>query len=164
MTAVNKVLFNNAQSLSTVEKALARSNIDASKVAVANAPTITDTEAVSGTALVRDLAKITPTRKSLLLITVYTSVTLDDISTPADLQIEVAAPNAFKLGGVEGDRSLSNASCGYAETSVTVLRKFSSFYAVLAANQTLTIKGTFQSTIAGFQVSYSLNYAQLALE
>lgn len=164
MTAIKKVLANNVQSLNSAEQARARANIDASKVVIASAPTVAGTESVSGTALVHDLATITPTYKSLLIISVYTSVTLDDISTPADLTTLVEAPPAIKLGTSEGDGSLSNTSCSYTVSSGTVLRKFSSFNAVLAANQTLTIKGTFQSTVAGFQVAYSVNYTQLALE
>lgn len=164
MTVIKKVLANNAQTLSSAEQARARSNIDASKVVIASAPTVTGTESVSGTILERDLAVITPTYKSLLIISVYTSVTLNDISTPADLLMRIDAPPAIKVGTSDGDNSLANTSCSYGVSSGTVLRKFSSFNAVLEANQALTIKGAFQSTVSGFQVSYNVNYTQLALE
>lgn len=164
MTVIKKVLANNAQTLSSAEQARARFNIDASKVVIASAPTVTGAESVSGTILERDLAIITSTYKSLLIISVYTSVTLNDTSTPADLLMSIDAPPAIKLGMSDGENSLANTSCSYGVSSGTVLRKFSSFCAVLEANQALTIKGAFQSTVAGFQVSYSVNYTQLALE
>lgn len=164
MTVIKKVLANNVQTLSAQEQARARANIDATKAVVANAPTVTDIESVAGTTLIRDLAKITPVHKSLLLINAYVCIELNDASASADLQLGVDIPNSVKLGGSEGDMSLSNSSFGYGGTSVSVLRKFCSFYAVADAGQTLTVKCSFQSTVSGFRASYSLNYAQLSLE
>lgn len=164
MTVIKKVLANNVQTLSAQEQARARANIDATKAVVANAPTVTDIESVAGTTLIRDFAKITPVHKSLFLINAYVSIELNDASASADLQLGVDIPNAIKLGGSDGDMSLSDSAFGYGGTSVSVLRKFCSFYAVADAGQTLTVKGSFQSTVSGFRASYSLNYAQLTLE
>lgn len=164
MSAVNKVLFNNAQSLSPVEQALARSNIGASKVGLAALPTSAGNTSEAGTSLTWNFASFEAGIKCLVLISVYTTLSLQDTSTPADLQMLIEAPPAFKLGGSDGDTSLSNTSCSYSGSSVTALRKFSTFSAVLNAGESIAFKGTFSSSVAGINAEYAINYTQLSLE
>ena len=104
------------------------------------------------------------TKKSLLLISVYAQMVLKDTSTPADLSLSVELTPAFKIGASDGDASLSSGSCGYSASSVTALNKFSSFMAVLDAGQSVAHEYTFQSTIAGFTVSYRINQSIIDLE
>lgn len=106
----------------------------------------------------------TVTKKSLLLISVYAQMTLKDTSTPADLSLSVELTPAFKIGASDGDESLSNGSCSYGASSTTALHKFSSFMTVLDAGQSVAHEYTFQSTIAGFTVSYSINQSIIELE
>lgn len=164
MSAINKVLVNTTQSLSDAEKALARTNIDASKVDLAALPTAAGSTSEAGTSLTWDFATFTATEKCFVLISVYSSLSLQDTSTPADLQMSIAAPPAIKLGGSDGDGSLSNSSCSYSGSSVTAIRKFSTFSAVLNAEESITFKGTFNSSVAGIDVQYAINYTRLYLE
>ena len=106
----------------------------------------------------------TVTKKSLLLISVYAQMALKDTSTPADLSLSVQLTPAIKIGASDGDASLSNATCGYSAASATALSKFSSFMTVLDAGQSVAHEYTFQSTIAGFTVSYSINQSIIDLE
>lgn len=106
----------------------------------------------------------TVTKKSLLLISVYAQMALKDTSTPADLSLSVQLTPAFKIGTSDGDESLSNSSCGYGASSTTALHKFSSFMTVLDAGQSVAHEYTFQSTIAGFTVSYNINQSIIELE
>lgn len=163
MTAIKKVLANNVQSLSSEEQARARANIDASKVAIAMARANANIEFVSGKGLERDLATITPRYKSLFIISVWSSIVQDDVFTPADLIMEITAPYALKFG-MSDDGALALSTCSYSVSSGTALRKQSSFHAVLAANETLTITGIFQSTVGGFRAEYAVSYTQVALE
>lgn len=165
MTAINKVLTNNSQGLNAAAQARARANIGASKVGISQAPTSTGTTSTELQTLIVDPGAVTTvTKKSLLLISVYTQMTLQDTSTPADLGILVQLTPAIKIGGSDGDESLQNTSCGYAKTSTTALHKFSTFMAVLDAGQSIAHTYTFQSTVAGFNVSYSINQTILTLE
>lgn len=106
----------------------------------------------------------TVTKKSLLLISVYAQMALKDTSTPANLSLSVELTPAFKIGSSDGDASLSNRSCSYSASSATALNKFSSFMTVLDAGQSVAHEYTFQSTIAGFTVSYSINQSIIDLE
>lgn len=165
MTVINKVLANNVQALRDAEKAQARSNIDASKVSISQVSTFSGTTSTELQTLNVDPGSVTKvTKKSLLLISVYTQMTLKDTSTPADLVMSVQLIPAIKIGGSDGDESLQNTSYGYSKTSTTSLHKFSSFMAVLDAGQSVTHTYTFQSTVAGFTVSYSINQTIVELE
>lgn len=106
----------------------------------------------------------TVTKKSLLLISVYAQMTLKNTSTPADLSLSVQLTPAIKIGASDGDTSLSNSACGYGASSATALHKFSSFMTVLDAGQSVAHEYVFQSTIAGFTVSYSINQSIIDLE
>lgn len=106
----------------------------------------------------------TVTKKSLLLISVYAQMALKDTSTPADLSLSVELTPAIKIGASDGDASLSNGTCSYGASSATALHKFSSFMTVLDAGQSVAHVYTFQSTIAGFTVSYSINQSIIDLE
>ena len=165
-TPVNKtVLTNNAQSLSAQEQAQVRSNIDASKVGIRQAVALSGTTSTELQTLSVDPGPVTQvTKKSLLLISVYTDMTLKDTSTPADLTMSVQLAPAIKIGGSDGDESLQNTSYSYSKTSATSLHKFSSFMAVLDAGQSVTHTYTFQSTVAGFTVSYAINQNIVELE
>lgn len=106
----------------------------------------------------------TVTKKSLLLISVYAQMTLKNTSTPADLSLSVQLTPAIKIGASDGDASLSNSVCSYGASSATALHKFSSFMTVLDAGQSVAHEYVFQSTIAGFTVSYSINQSIIDLE
>lgn len=164
MAEIKKVLANHSQTFTSAEQQIARTNIGASKAVLGNAPTVADSESVSGMRLERDLTTITPTKKSLLLITVHTGITLDDSTTPGTLGVTLEAPPAIRLGESDGGVGQSTSVVVHAESSAVVLSKYASFYAILNANQSLTIKGTFSSSVAGFQATFNVNYSQLALE
>ena len=164
MAEIKKVLANHSQTFTSAEQQKARTNIGANKVAFVQAPTQTDTTSEAGTTLVLNIATITPTKRSLLILSLYTALTLQDTSSPADLSTLIEASPAIKMGGSDGDSSLSNASCSYSGASATTLKKFSNFYTVLDANQPVTLKGTFTSSVGGFNVTHSLNYTIITLE
>ena len=165
MTAINKVLTNNVQALNEAAQALARANIGASKVSISQAPTSSGTTSTElQTLTVNPGAVTTVTKKSLLLISVYTQMTLQDTSTPADLGMTVQLNPAIKIGGSDGDESLQNTSYSYGKVSMTALCKFSTFMAVLEAGQSVAHTYTFQSTVAGFTVTYSINQSIVTLE
>ena len=164
MAEIKKVLANHSQTFTSTEQQTARTNIGASKVAFSQAPTDTATTSEAGTTLVLNIAAITPTKRSLLIVSLYTELTLQDTSSPADLSTLIEASPAIKMGGSDGDSSLSNGSCSYSGSSVTTLKKFSTFYTVLNANQPVTLKGTFTSSVSGFNVTRTLNYTMITLE
>lgn len=91
-------------------------------------------------------------------------MTLQDTSTPADLGMTVQLNPAIKIGGSDGDESLQNTSYSYGKVSTTALCKFSTFMAVLEAGQSVAHTYTFQSTVAGFTVTYSINQSIVTLE
>ena len=136
----------------------------ASKVGIRSA-SYDGTTSSDGQKLTVDPGPVTTvTKKSLLLISVYAQMTLKDTSTPADLSLSVELTPAFKIGASDGDASLSNSACSYCASSATALHKFSSFMTVLDAGQSVAHEYTFQSTIAGFTVSYSINQSIIDLE
>lgn len=160
MTAVNKVLFNNAQSLSLVEKARARSNIDASKVVVGNGASRGSSDAVTGTTYtVTDQIEVS--QKSLVLCNVSASII--GVQSASDLSILVEAPLAIKLGTFDGDSALGNATANYTKSGTQTLHTQTGFYAILDANTPLEIKYTFQSTVSDFTAVHLINYCVLGV-
>lgn len=158
MAEIKKVLANHSQTLTSAEQKTARDNIDASKVVLGQGASQASTEAVAGTSHTAT-TEITVNQKSLVLCTVYASIT--GLQSASDLTLLVEAPGALKIGKSEGDGSLSNSSANYTESGTTGLHTFTSFYAVLNANSTLQLNVTFGSSVSGFDASYSVNYCEV---
>lgn len=160
MAEIKKVLANHPQTFTSAEQQKARTNIGASRVILGNGVTRGSSESVTGTTYTTT-DQITVAQKSLVLCNVCA-----DIVNPnqvADLGIDVSASPAIKFGKFEGDEAYGNTAAQYRKSGSQNLDSQTGFFVVLNANETLTIRYTFQSSVADFTASHVLNYVVLGV-